>query len=295
MDKPGRNDPCYCGSGKKYKQCHLPLDLAAEQQARQWADAARQLRAELLEFADEEQFDAAVADGLPKFWDGYYTSENDHLMDAFEADRFYDWFLFDYRPAEGDWTPPVRQYADAQRAKLKPTQQAILDQWVNATPMHGYVLDGYEGQNLHLRDFLSDESVDVFVPSGHGSAPIGSLIVGRAIPVQDHLEFFTAPAYIPPNEIGDLAETMRAAMAEVAAADPDATRADQLRRVNTLIMVQGLGQAKQAGRPPVARLDPNRAADSVPARARHERLRIQGPTGPNETRPQMAETRRKVV
>ncbi|MCA9932672.1 MAG: SEC-C domain-containing protein, partial [Anaerolineales bacterium] len=20
MDKPGRNDPCYCGSGKKYKK-----------------------------------------------------------------------------------------------------------------------------------------------------------------------------------------------------------------------------------------------------------------------------------
>jgi len=24
--KLGRNTKCYCGSGKKYKQCHLPLD-----------------------------------------------------------------------------------------------------------------------------------------------------------------------------------------------------------------------------------------------------------------------------
>ena len=24
--KPGRNDPCHCGSGKKYKRCHLPID-----------------------------------------------------------------------------------------------------------------------------------------------------------------------------------------------------------------------------------------------------------------------------
>ena len=22
----GRNDPCHCGSGKKYKKCHLPLE-----------------------------------------------------------------------------------------------------------------------------------------------------------------------------------------------------------------------------------------------------------------------------
>jgi hypothetical protein len=25
---PGRNDPCHCGSGKKYKQCHMKLDMA---------------------------------------------------------------------------------------------------------------------------------------------------------------------------------------------------------------------------------------------------------------------------
>jgi hypothetical protein len=24
--KPGRNDPCHCGSGKKYKRCHLPIE-----------------------------------------------------------------------------------------------------------------------------------------------------------------------------------------------------------------------------------------------------------------------------
>ncbi|MCA9008651.1 MAG: SEC-C domain-containing protein, partial [Planctomycetaceae bacterium] len=29
--KTGRNDPCHCGSGKKYKKCCLASDLAAEQ------------------------------------------------------------------------------------------------------------------------------------------------------------------------------------------------------------------------------------------------------------------------
>ena len=31
MPKVGRNDPCPCGSGKKYKQCHMKQDLAAAQ------------------------------------------------------------------------------------------------------------------------------------------------------------------------------------------------------------------------------------------------------------------------
>ena len=30
----GRNDPCHCGSGKKYKQCHLAEDEAKARTAR---------------------------------------------------------------------------------------------------------------------------------------------------------------------------------------------------------------------------------------------------------------------
>ncbi len=32
--KPGRNEPCSCGSGRKYKHCCLPNDEAAEAAAR---------------------------------------------------------------------------------------------------------------------------------------------------------------------------------------------------------------------------------------------------------------------
>jgi hypothetical protein len=41
-DKPGRNDPCPCGSGKKYKRCCLATDAAARAPSRQQAlfDAA---------------------------------------------------------------------------------------------------------------------------------------------------------------------------------------------------------------------------------------------------------------
>jgi len=36
--KLGRNDPCHCGSGKKYKHCHYEADRAAE--AKRLNDAA---------------------------------------------------------------------------------------------------------------------------------------------------------------------------------------------------------------------------------------------------------------
>ena len=33
--RPGRNDPCHCGSGRKYKQCCLDKDEKAASAARE--------------------------------------------------------------------------------------------------------------------------------------------------------------------------------------------------------------------------------------------------------------------
>ena len=34
MSQPSRNDPCHCGSGRKYKNCHLRADEAMDRAAR---------------------------------------------------------------------------------------------------------------------------------------------------------------------------------------------------------------------------------------------------------------------
>jgi hypothetical protein len=52
----GRNDPCHCGSGKKYKQCHLAKDEAA----------AREARAKAVEAAPAPAADAPAAKAGPK-------------------------------------------------------------------------------------------------------------------------------------------------------------------------------------------------------------------------------------
>ena len=45
MAKPGRNDRCPCGSGKKYKSCCLTKDEATERERLAMAQAARDERA----------------------------------------------------------------------------------------------------------------------------------------------------------------------------------------------------------------------------------------------------------
>ena len=52
--KVGRNEPCPCGSGKKYKHCHYDSDLEERQ-----ASAAAALKAAAAEEASEESNDDA--------------------------------------------------------------------------------------------------------------------------------------------------------------------------------------------------------------------------------------------
>jgi tetratricopeptide (TPR) repeat protein len=60
MTKPGRNDPCPCGSGKKYKRCCLEKDEATAR-----ALAAATLRPTIPEeIANTIQFDDATEDEL---------------------------------------------------------------------------------------------------------------------------------------------------------------------------------------------------------------------------------------
>lgn len=59
-----RNDVCPCGSGKKYKKCHLAEDQAAQNAADAKAEAARAAAAAAAEAEAEAENDAEAEEGL---------------------------------------------------------------------------------------------------------------------------------------------------------------------------------------------------------------------------------------
>jgi hypothetical protein len=268
----------------------MAADLAADNERRVWADAARDLRRGLLEFADDERFDDEAGTAAAEYWNDLYTSETLPLMSDSEAERFFDWFVFDHTlPSTGDRL--VELYRDEKGPDLPPAQRELLDNWIAAAPMGGYELVGYNRQTLQLKELLSGETIDLYEPAGPGNAPLGALILGRPVPVHDHLEFFAMPAYIPPDEIADLPDKLAAARE----ADPAANAGDFLRRHNALLIHHALEQARIAGRPPVARLDPRHTPEGVPHRVQHERVRIKGPAGVTENAPVTVKAHRKAI
>jgi tetratricopeptide (TPR) repeat protein len=62
MARPGRNDRCPCGSGKKYKACCLTRDEAAERERLAAEQAGRDERAEARRLEQRKERDAIAAD-----------------------------------------------------------------------------------------------------------------------------------------------------------------------------------------------------------------------------------------
>lgn len=268
-DKPGRNDPCYCGSGKKYKNCHMKADKALEKERAQMMAGGRWLRRDFLKYARDERFTEAFAAALPLYWNNLYTLENAEEMSQNEAFRFFDWFVFDYQPENQPRL--IETYYQEKYDDLSSYQQQVLDRWMEAGAAGAYELLDYEGQSLHVRDFFTGETHTVYEPGGHGVVEEGDLLLGRIVNIQDHLEFSTVVAYLPKEEIADLAEKMETAKMADAEIHPGADHEEFLRRHSHLIIHHALEQAKIQGRPPVAALDENRADEVVRKAARRVR------------------------
>ena len=120
MSKPGRNEPCYCGSGKKYKKCHMKEDQAAEKDRSLTQRAANYIRRDLLKFGRDERFAEPFANALPFYWDNYYDHDNAEQMSQSEALRFFDWFVFDHTPESGKRL--IELYADERMEDLSTHQ-----------------------------------------------------------------------------------------------------------------------------------------------------------------------------
>ena len=253
MTKFKRNEPCYCGSGLKYKKCHMRADQELERERREGLMAVRFLRQDLVDFAEDERFAPAFAQALQQYWNGYYTLETADEMSEYEAQRFVDWFVFDYGySADGERL--IETYQQERGDELSSVQQEVVQQWLDAGPSGAYILTDYKGQTLHLQGFLNGDEVEVYEPAGRGNVDIGDVILARVLPVQDHLELSGGAAYLPRDEIADLREKLEAARATDAEAYPQATHNEFLRRHNHLLIHHALEQAELKGRPPVSRL-----------------------------------------
>jgi hypothetical protein len=183
--KLGRNDSCWCGSGKKYKECHLPIQEEQKSEQRRLHEAEGLLMAKIMEAAQEVP--DQVASAVELYWNGEYTADQMAELDELEEEgssRFLVWFAFDYVP-EGSPTLVERMVAAAERGELEldSYESRLLKQWMGVR-LRPYVVEEVEkGFGITARDLLDDGVYVVKDKAATKRLLVGEVMVGHIVPV----------------------------------------------------------------------------------------------------------------
>ena len=156
--KPGRNDPCWCGSGKKYKKCHLEAEerhSGAEPEAERPAGDAlfASLYRDVMESSKDWRTRADFERATRLFFD---TGPEDTDPDDPQMPGFFEWYLFDYRPPETGRTL-VEEYIRRRGAGIPERKQAMLQSWRAARIRLCEVERVEPGKGIEVRDLLDGD------------------------------------------------------------------------------------------------------------------------------------------
>ena len=231
----GRNDPCPCGSGLKYKKCCL----AREQAARPAAffrdeDRTRVLR-RLLAFGEGEDLatDRELADIL--FWGGRLDELDDDRQQELRRSEqchigFQSFFLFDL-DADGGKSP-CDLFVERHRSRLGDGEREFLRR-IGASQLRPYeVTEVRRDEGLRLRD-LWEEGPELWVREKLATHQIvrWDIVALRLVESAPEDRGIEGGLYVYPRETKDaLLTTLREASAAFATVRPEASAPAFLKR-----------------------------------------------------------------
>jgi SEC-C motif len=275
----GRNDPCPCGSGLKYKRCCMARDKAAQAERMAWERAAQDMRVALIGFAKERDFAQDLAAGLGLFWQDRYTADTVHLMSVDESLRFFDWFAFDYGmqylavPEEGGHPDRGLRLVEIYRRRvadaLSEKEAAVLDAWIESLPGSAFVLEesDVEQGTIVIHDmFLADRRLSVHDRAAATHGEVGQILLTRPLPERESMHLAGATVVLPGSEEQGLRECIESAYqgyvdeqgrAEESRADEPSMWPQFLRDRAYLLTHYALQWAEREGRPAVSAQDPD--------------------------------------
>jgi len=181
MKKVGRNDPCPCGSGKKYKMCCLASASASEFQYRRFRQTHAALIPKLTQFAFETIEPNLVEDAWQDF--------NDHnLVEDYDPDGpmnvlFMPWLLFNWmielKPtgsSEFSETTIAELFLVGNKERISADEEFIVRGAIRCPYTLCEVIEVKPGVGMTLFDLLRRNKYEVIERSGSGFLKRGEII-----------------------------------------------------------------------------------------------------------------------
>lgn len=160
--KVGRNDPCPCGSGRKYKVCCLNDPTLTSQQLRQ------ALHHKIMQFAFRPQHQGRVRELFDIAM---------HFADE-ERGQGLTPFLMDLAVYNTD---ALARFDEARGPLLTDTERSLVLAWIGARRSLWQVLDVDPGTSMRLLDTCTGDGVDVSEQTASQTLHVGDYIFARLI------------------------------------------------------------------------------------------------------------------
>lgn len=183
MKKVNRNDPCPCGSGKKYKKCH-GVSNVIEIDPNRYNRQLEQLHEGLFRFAFENyevELKNSIAEYLPvEFLD-------DHRFFDLYSDAITSWSIF-HQPLSNGKTI-FDMYYQRQQKKIKNSRvRKVFTSWSEA-PLAFYEIQSVDKENLLIKDILTNKTYQLSL-DGEESFIVGQILTGLIIPYIQEYKIF---------------------------------------------------------------------------------------------------------
>jgi hypothetical protein len=204
--KIGRNDPCHCGSGKKYKRCCLTKDQAANSIDHEWQKLRRTegVVVHLLMHVANEWYGAQF---IERAWAEYTESYNESLSieeTPESGTSFVPWALFNYIPQEGSDADPPNEVPLAfsfltVADELDPYEKEFVLEACRQPVSFWSVQEVDQGTSLKLRDLFTHSEHIVRERQASEVLKKGDIVYTRVISLgQTPVMLGLAPFPFPP-------------------------------------------------------------------------------------------------
>lgn len=178
----GRNDPCPCGSGKKYKKCCQPRQEVISLAAVRTDNLFRDLWEKFSKHMGREETSEEVAKGFARFFvipmDDEDTEEAEEI-----AEWAKDWVAFAYRTDDGT---TLCERVAKQGKGFSDQEREVLRTWAESAPGF-FRVEGVTGDEYHLHRLPDGKAFTVRAPAM--TLEPGDLISAWLLPVLSTYRF----------------------------------------------------------------------------------------------------------
>jgi len=206
--KPGRNDPCYCGSGKKYKNCCSSKERNESPADVSWARVRRAidgLPRQLARFVAEVYGPAAVETAWDAFtvWEGPAFDPESPLTAV-----FFPWLFHCWEPNPDDDTSvtddslhhraPTRVLLERRAGRLDALGARYLAACLEAPFSLHEILHCDRGHGFRTRCVLTGREHDVLERRASETMQVGDILFAQLVPILDIVLLEACSPYVLP-------------------------------------------------------------------------------------------------